>query len=243
MDLTTLDYGYIALAALLVGFTKTSVGGVGILAVLLMALAIPGKASPGVLLPMLIVADIFAVVYYRRHCQWGILLKLFPLAAVGVLVGYFTVNLIPAWVFQQAIGFIILSMLALEIAISKQQLTRFGGWILTGFVGVFAGIATMVANAAGPIFGIYLLKMGLNKKDFVGTRSWYFLILNLFKVPFSVNLGLITTESLQLNLMFIPVIFIGAVLGKIVLGYLNLAAFKWLIRAAVIVAAFRLILF
>jgi uncharacterized membrane protein YfcA len=71
------------MAALLVGFTKTSVGGVGILAVLLMALAIPGKASPGVLLPMLIVADIFAVIYYRRHCNWGILLKLFPMTAVG----------------------------------------------------------------------------------------------------------------------------------------------------------------
>jgi len=243
LDLTTLDYSYIALAALLVGFTKTSVGGVGILAVLLMALAIPGKASPGVLLPMLIVADIFAVVYYRRNCQWGILLKLFPLAAIGVLIGYFAVNIIPVGVFQLAIGGIILVMLVLELGLPKHKQALVAGWGVTGIIGIFAGVATMVANAAGPIFGIYLLQMGLSKKEFVGTRSWFFLIVNLFKVPFSVNLGLITTDSLQLNLMFVPVIFIGAVLGKIVLGYLNLTAFKWLIRAAVIVAAFRLILF
>ncbi len=243
MDLTTLDYGYIALAALLVGFTKTSVGGVGILAVLLMALAIPGKASPGVLLPMLIVADIFAVVYYRRHCQWGILLRLFPLVAVGVLIGYFAVSIIPVGVFQLAIGGIILAMLVLELGLPKHKQTLMGGWVVTGIVGIFAGIATMVANAAGPIFGIYLLQMGLNKKEFVGTRSWFFLIVNLFKVPFSLNLGLITSESLQLNFMFVPTIFIGAVLGKLVLGYLNMEAFKWLIRAAVIVAALHLILF
>lgn len=243
MDLSTLDYTYILIAALLVGFTKTSVGGVGILAVLLMALAIPGKASPGVLLPMLIVADIFAVIYYRRDCQWGILLRLFPLTAVGVAIGYFTINLVPAWVFQQSIGIVILAMLVLEMALPKGRQTKLGGWVLTGFVGIFAGIATMVANAAGPIFGIYLLQMGLNKKDFVGTRSWYFLIVNLFKIPFSANLGLITTESLQLNLMFVPVIFVGAFLGYKVVGYLNLSMFKWLIRLAVILSATRLIFF
>ncbi len=243
MDLTTLNLFYIFIAALLVGFTKTSVGGVGILAVLLMALAIPGKASPGVLLPMLIVADIFAVLYYRRDCQWGILLRLFPLAAVGVFIGYLTVNLIPAWFFETAIGVVILVMLALELAMPKGRKTPFGGWLLTGFVGIFAGIATMVANAAGPVFGIYLLQMGLSKKDFVGTRSWYFLIVNMFKIPFSVNLGLITSDSLQLNLMFIPVIFVGAFLGYRVVGYLNLTTFKWLIRGAVVVAAARLIAF
>ena len=68
MDLGAFSYIYIGLAAFLVGFTKTSVGGVGILAVLLMALALPGKASPGLLLPMLIAADIMAVLYFRRYC-------------------------------------------------------------------------------------------------------------------------------------------------------------------------------
>jgi len=86
MDISTIQYFYIGLAAFIVGFTKTSVGGVGILAVLLMALAVPGKASPGVLLPMLIAADIMAVIYYRRWCQWRLLAGLLPPTFIGVVL-------------------------------------------------------------------------------------------------------------------------------------------------------------
>lgn len=228
------------MAAFLVGFTKTSVGGVGILAVLLMALAIPGKGSPGVLLPMLIVADVFAVIYFRRHCNWGILLKLFPSAATGVVIGYFAVDIIPVSVFEKVIGATILFMLGFELLVPAK---RNAPAILTVFVGIFAGFATMVANAAGPIFGVYLLQMGLPKNEFVGTRSWYFLILNVFKIPFSANLGLITVETLKLDLMFVPVIFIGAYLGYKFLGMINMSTFKWLIRAAVLISATKLLLF
>lgn len=240
MDISTLSLLYIFLAAFLVGFTKTSVGGVGILAVLLMALAIPGKGSPGVLLPMLIVADVFAVIYFRRHCNWGILLRLFPSAALGILIGYFAVDVIPVEVFEKVIGATILFMLGFELLVPAK---RNAPMFLTVFVGIFAGFATMVANAAGPIFGVYLLQMGLPKDEFVGTRSWYFLILNVFKVPFSANLGLITFETLKLNLMFVPVIFVGAFLGYKFLGVLNMNAFKWLIRAAVLISATKLLLF
>jgi hypothetical protein len=85
--------------------------------------------------------------------------------------------------------------------------------------------------------------MGLTKASFVGTRSWYFLLLNLFKIPFSANLGLITADSLKLDLFFVPVIFLGAWLGFNFLKMINLVVFKWLIRIAALFAAFRLILF
>ncbi len=242
MELSALQAGYIAAAALLVGFTKTSVGGVGILAVLLMALAVPGKASPGVLLPMLIVADIFAVVYYRRHCDWKILVRIFPATAVGIAVGYLIVDAIPARVFEIVIGGIILAMLVMGLGIEKYRPAFSSGGVWAGAVGLVAGIVTMIANAAGPVFGIYLLQLGLNKQSFVGTRSWLFLVINIFKVPFSASLGLITVDSLLLNLMTVPLIFLGAYLGFRVLKLINLELFKWLIRAAALVAAFRLIL-
>lgn len=85
--------------------------------------------------------------------------------------------------------------------------------------------------------------MGLPKKEFVGTRSWFFLLVNIFKIPFSANLGLITMDTLKLNLMFVPVLFVGAYLGYKVLGLLNMTAFKWLIRAAVLLSATKLLLF
>lgn len=243
MDLSYFAIGCVTLTAFLVGFSKTSVGGVGILAVLLMAMAFPGKASPGVLLPMLIVADIFAVIYYRQHCNWSILVKILPMTAVGIFIGYLIVDLIPFDVFEKVIGFIILAMVVMGLVLEKHKQSFVGNGLWTYLVGVIAGIVTMIANAAGPVFGVFLLQMGLTKASFVGTRSWYFLLLNIFKVPFSANLGLITADTLALNLMFIPVIFIGAWLGVIFLKMINLTAFTWLIRITALIAAVRLILF
>ncbi len=242
MDISTLHYFYIGLAAFLVGFTKTSVGGVGILAVLLMALAIPGKASPGVLLPMLIAADIMAVVYYRRSCQWGILLKLVPLTLAGLALGYAILRFAPDTNFERIIGWTILVMLVLDLAMNERIRAHMRGRVMTGITGVLAGAASMVANAAGPIFGIYLLQMGLTKSEFIGTRSWFFLLLNIAKVPLSAQLGLITIPSLTLNVMYLPVILIGAISGYKILKYINIDLFKWLIRIAALVAALRLIL-
>lgn len=74
-------------AAFLIGMAKTGVHGAGMAAVPLLALAFGGKASSGIALPMLIMADIFAVAYYHRHANWGLLLKLFPWAAGGVIIG------------------------------------------------------------------------------------------------------------------------------------------------------------
>lgn len=233
---------YIGLAAFLVGFTKTSVGGVGILAVVLMALAIPGPSSPGVLLPMLIAADIMAVIYYRRACQWGILVRLIPASIVGVALAWWLLSLTSGYEFNRLIGWVILAMLALDILISDTLRGLIRGRILTGFVGILAGAASMVANAAGPIFGIYLLQMGLKKAEFIGTRSWFFLLVNLIKLPFAVSLGITTTQSLTLNLYYLPVILLGAFLGKQLLAYINLKLFKALIRITVLAAAARLIL-
>lgn len=243
MDMTALQFVYFGLAAFLVGVTKTSVGGVGILAVLLMALAVPGKASPGVLLPMLIAADIMAVIYYRRACQWDILLKLLPLALVGIAVGFVILRTVPDAHFERIIGWTILAMLVLDFGMSDALRKHMSGPAMTSVAGVLAGAASMIANAAGPIFGVYLLQMGLSKAAFVGTRSWFFLVLNVLKVPVAAQLGLITVPSLTLNLTFLPVIIIGAVVGYKVLKYINIEVFKWLIRFSALAAALRLILF
>ncbi len=215
----------------------------GILAVLLLALAFPGKASPGIMLPMLIVADIMAVLYYRRDCQWHILLKIFPAAVLGIVIGFFIADSVPVDLFEKLIGLLILLMLAVSFYIEHARLPPNASRPVTSFVGLFAGATSMIANAAGPIFGIFLLQMGLSKEKFVGTRSWYFLVLNIVKVPFSIKLGLITTDTLALNLASVPIILGGAWAGVIVLKWINLTLFKWLIRAAVLVAALRLLVF
>ena len=242
-ELSTVAIIYFFTAAFIVGFTKTSVGGMGILAVLLMALSFPGKTSPGILLPMLIVADIFAVIYYRRSCQWHVIAKIFPLTAVGVLIGYFLVDIIPQNIFEVALGILILVMLILSLLLEKFGADMSNNKLFVAGTGIAAGVATMMGNAAGPIFGIYLLQMGLPKNEFVGTRSWFFLLINIFKIPFSTHLGLITYETLKLDAYAIPVILIGAFAGYMFLKLITLNIFKWLIRLAVVIAAIRLIFF
>lgn len=243
MDLSILQLVYIGSAAFIVGFTKTSVGGVGILAVLLMAMAVPGKGSPGLLLPMLIAADIMAVAYYRRSCQWHLLAKLLPMSLIGIAIGFGILWALPDFNYEKIIGATILMMLGLDLALTEQVKRHVRGRAVTAITGMLAGAASMIANAAGPVFGIYLLQLGLKKNEFVGTRSWFFLLLNIAKVPLSTGLGLITVETLTVNLMFLPIILAGAVIGYKVLNYINIRWFGILIRTAVLLAAVRLIAF
>lgn len=218
MHLTTLQWSLGALAALLAGFSKTGVTGLGVLIVPLMASLFEAKASTGAVLPMLVFADIFAVAVYRRHAQWPVILRLLPWILPGIIAGSVTLKEIDSESLSPVLGGLVLSMVALQVV--RQ---RAGGWLETHLphqwwfsaaVGFLAGFATMVGNIAGPIMGIYLISMGLEKRQFMGTGAWYYLIVNLVKVPFGVwHAQVITAESLKFNLAMAPIIAVGALLG------------------------------
>lgn len=241
MDYNLTAWICIATAALLVGFSKTSVGGFGILAIPLMAIGFPGKESTGMLLPLLVFADLLAVIYYRRGCDWKVLFRFFPLTALGVLIGYFILDKVSDRVFNLMLGITILAMLALGIVTEKVKLGAAGQWGSAVLFGLLAGIATMMANAAGPLLGIYFLQLGLDKGAFVGTRSWYFLLLNVFKLPFSASIGLITPDSLVLNAACVPLVILGGWIGVKVIDRLNDRVFRHITRGAAVFAAGHLI--
>ncbi len=243
MDLTLDQIIYFILAAMIVGFTKTSIGGLTILAVALMATAFPGKVSAGIILPMLIIADIVAVIYFHRSCQWAVIGKILPITMLGIILGYSILGWMNEAYYEPLLGLIILSMLGFSIYMDSSSVAPSSKKIFVVVSGLSAGIATMLANVAGPIFAIYLLQMGLEKKQFVGTRSWFFLIINVLKVPFSADLGLISAESLKLNAMSIPFIVLGAFLGYLFLKRIHLNIFKGLIRVVIVFAAIKLIVF
>jgi len=243
MELSALILFYLFLSAFLAGFSKTSVGGLGIIIVLLMALAFDPKTSVGILLPMLIVADLFAVFYYKKDCDYTILIKIFPTTAVGVIIGYFIMDNIDKEVFEKTLGLVILLMLSLGYYLENKEINAYQNNLIIIGVGLGAGISTMIANAAGPLLAIYFLQLGLNKNTFVGTRSMYFLILNLFKLPFSAGLGLVSVETLTLNAYFIPVIILGAYLGVRFLKKIDMSIFKILVRFASFVVAVKFLFF
>lgn len=216
-EATGYQWALAIVAGLLVGFSKTGVAGMGILAIPLMAMAFGAKASVGTLLPMLIVGDVLAVSWYRRHAVWRHLLRLLPWVAVGLGLGYLALRPLKGPQMQLVLGVLILSLIVLQVVRS-----RLGDWMehrlphtwwFSAVVGILAGFATMLANAAGPIMVIYFLTRDLPKKEFIGTGAWFYLIVNLIKAPLFHTQGMITADSLLLNAWMAPAILAGAVLG------------------------------
>lgn len=109
---------------------------------------------------------------------------------------------------------------------------------LTGFL---AGFTTMVANAAGPVMGLYLLAIGLPKLAFIGTGAWFFMLVNALKVPFSARLGLIHGDSLKMDALLLLPMIPGALLGPILLKRINQRAFETMVLALTVLAALRLL--
>ena len=98
----------------------------------------------------------------------------------------------------------------------------------------------MMANAAGPIFAIYLLSLSVPKMEFVGTGAWFFLLLNTLKVPYSYQMGLIGFDTLSINLVLIPLIPLGLLIGKAIVGRLPQKAFNTIVLVFTAIAAIRL---
>ncbi len=188
------------MAALAIGFAKTGIGGLGLLAVVIFANLLPARQASGFVLPMLVFADVVAVASYRRHAQWSYLWKLFPWTAVGVVAGYFALGRINDRQAKVLIGIIVLVLLAVHLVRrmrpAAEERSEYGWWYAP-VIGVLAGFTTLVANAAGPLMVIYLLSMRLPKLEYMGTGAYYFLLMNLFKVPFMMNLGLIDAREFQ----------------------------------------------
>ena len=231
--------------ALLVGITKTGIPGLGPVIVPLMASVFPARASTGVLLPLLLAADLFAVTRYRRHAVWRHLIRMLPWTLGGVVAGWRVLGGINDRQLELMIGLIVLAVLAVGAARERWGAADSAfatSWWWAALVGLTAGFTTMVSNAAGPIMTIYLLAMRLPKREFVGTGAWYYFLINLVKVPFSVNLGLISGATLLLNATAVPAIAAGAWLGMMALDRIPERGFTRSMQVLAAVAALNLLL-
>lgn len=241
-DLTT--WVVVSLCAVMVGVAKTGLPGIGILVVPLMASVLPSRESTGVLLGILILADLFAAGYYRRRAQWGHVIRLLPPAFVGIVAGYFGLKYVSDEQLEPIIGFIVLIMLAanyLQVKKGRGDLKVPHKWWFIVTMGFLAGVTTMMANAAGPVMIIYLLAVGLAKVEFVGTSAWFFFVVNWLKVPFSARLSLMTLESIKFDLMMLPFIAVGAVVGIVVLKHIPQRWFNAVVQILAAAAAIKLI--
>ncbi len=211
------------LATFLLGMGKSGLKGLGAVIVTLMAIVFGGKASTGVLIPMMITADIFAVLYYHRHTQWYFLKKLLPMMIVGVLIGVWLGNSISELLFKRVMAvFILISVLAMFWMDRTKTFSIPRHWSFSSSMGLLSGVTSMIGNLAGAFTSIYLLAIRLPKNEFIGTAAWLFFIINVFKLPFHIfSWETVTAETLRINLWLSPAIALGFLSGVRVVRYIN----------------------
>ena len=227
------------LAAFVIGFSKTAVPGAALVAVPLLALVFEGRLIAGGTLPILLIADTFAVAWYHRHARWGVLRTLAPWLGLGYLVGiaFFVTVGAAGRGLEVAIGAIVLGIVVLQISrLLRGTPAPAGGVRAAGLYGTTGGFTTFVANAAGPVVNTYLVAARLPKAQMVGTSAWLYLLLNLSKVPLYLALGVwaeggpfFTAESLRFNALVAPGVIVGVYAGRWLFPHLPERAFMWIV--------------
>jgi len=216
-DLTPGYFLLFLIVAMIIGMAKAGLSGFGLAIIPVMALIFGAKESTGVILPMLIAADIMAVIYYHRNAVWKYIIRILPWAAAGVFIALITgkmVNNNQFRVVMMTVVWIMLILMILNDIRNKKGSEIPGNPLFASLMGLSGGFATMIGNAAGPVFTLYFLAMRLPKKEFIGTGAWLYLIINTGKLPLQALVWKnITWNFLMLDLISIPFIALGILIG------------------------------
>ena len=250
MDLPDWAWWVVLLAGSGTGIAKTAVPGGGILVVAALALAVPSRMSVGILLPILLFGDLFALWRFRKYADRRRLLLLFPPALLGLGAGYAILGRVNDAQLRPVIGAVVLSMAALQQLSRAIKKKREGngadcqgkaGPAATLVFGFFSGMGTGMANSSGPVLSLYLLMAELPKVQFIATSAWFFFAMNLLKVPLFMGLGLLSAASLRVSLLMVPSVAAGAVLGYWMVPRISQERFNQLVFLLALAAAIRLL--
>ncbi len=235
-----------ALAAVIIGFSKTALGGLAVVSIAIFATILPAKESTAAILVLLIVGDLVAVSHYRRDADWSLIRRLLPAVLPGLVVGALFLRVVSDSVLRRSIGVVLLVLLITQLVIKWRGVETaadahqhpWASWT----AGIGAGFATMTANAAGAVMTLYLSASGIDKRRFIGTNAWFFLIVNLVKVPFSVGLGLMHWEDVGRAGLLAPLILLGGIVGYATVRRITQHRFDIAVLVASAVAAAALLL-
>lgn len=241
--LTTAAWVALVVGALVIGLSKTTVGGLVMVASAIFASVLPARASTGVVLLLLLVGDGFAIRAYARHADWKVLRPAAPWVLAGLACGAVFLMLAGDAQVKRTIGVILLllSIVAIWRKLSRGEAHAEPPSMAFGAAaGLLSGFMTMVANA-GAIFLLYLLRLRLPVLVFLGTSAWFFLTVNLVKLPLSIGLGLLTWHSVLLCLVLVPAVAVGAIVGRSIIRHISLNTFEWLVLVATLAASLNLL--
>ena len=235
------ELSLIFLSAVAIGMAKTGLGGFGMLTVPIMAGIFGAKPSTGIVLILLIFADFFGVWFYHRHADIKLILKLSPSTIFGILLGILIGDRISDAQFTVVLaGILILGALVMGTNLNNNLKVK-PSFLLSFITGSVAGISTMIGNSAGPIMSIYFLAMGLEKNSFIGTGAWFFLFVNLFKLPFHIFIWeTIDVTTFLFDLVLIPAIVLGAFSGVWIVKKIPEKPYRVIIIISVVFAALQM---
>lgn len=255
-------WGILLLAALVVGVSKTAMPAISSLAVALFAWQLSPRAATGALLVLLLVGDAIAVATYWRATDWTTLRRLLPAVLLGIGAGAAVLAVIDDTVLRRLIGFILIGIVALAMAERWYGLVRTrraqrdglaahdaepaarsprGDRLRAGAFGALGGFTTMTANVGGSVMSAYFLASRLPVSTFLGTAAWFFLVVNLIKLPVAVGLGLLGWGELLMVLPLVPGVVIGAWLGRRGVALIDRSAFEIVVAVLTIASAVVLI--
>lgn len=239
-----MEFSLALLAALIVGLNKAGLKGIGVLAVVMLALAYGSKASTGMIVPILIVGDILAVIYYKRHVKWKYLIKLIPAVMIGVVIAVFYGKNLDEAAFKTWMALLIFISLFIILWREFYAPKSFPNtWFFAGIIGVLTGFTTMIGNLAGGFANLFFLATGLPKNEIIGTSAWLFMIINVFKLPFHIwAWGTISMKTFMFDLYIVPAVFIGFFLGIKLVEKFTEKTFRYFLIATTALGAVLILL-
>ena len=233
-----------ALVALLIGFSKGGLGGtLGSLATPLMALVMPASQAIGLLLPILMVADAFAVASHWKRWDWRLIILMLPGAVAGVTIGTFFITNAPTGALKMALGIIVLLFALYKIFEARlfNALTYETKDWHAAFVGTVAGFSSALAHTGGPPVSIYLLMRRVPTHIFNATSALFFAIINLVKVPYYIYARLFDFQQMWKLIWLLPLLPLGVWGGKWMADKISRDVFERVIVVFLVVTALLLI--
>lgn len=238
-----LAWSLVIFAAVLIGFSKSGfLSGAGLLIVPLTMIGLAAtplgeSVALGLVLPLLMFGDIYAAWQYRAEWDRQLLRRLLPPTAVGVLVGGILLWLLHRLGQQHAATTALL--IRLEIGLESVILVGLHYWrtwrgipqkllapaLRAWLCGSFAGLSSTLAHAAGPVVSLYMLPLKLDRRVFVGTVAYYFLFLNIIKIPAFIAAGQFSATPWWLVPRLMIVVAAAAFIGRLLVKRMSNTGF------------------
>lgn len=229
-------------AIILVGLAKGGFAGpLAMMGVPLMSLVISPLQAAGILLPLLIAMDMFALWAYRGVYHLPNLIILLPAALTGIFIGWLTAAYVSDAHVRLIVG-IVACLFTLDYWIGWRGArapgpSKFKG----GFWGMIAGFTSFVSHAGGPPVQMYLLPQKLEPRLYVGTNVIFFACVNWLKVLPYVALGQLGFDNLATSAVLAPLAPVSILTGVWLVKILNAETFYRLVYAMIFVISLKLI--